>query len=276
MKKNFLLQNIPLTSLPGQILIGGIIGSLVFFILLVFQPFGTYNFSIAHKTLFLLGYGILTAASYLLFYLFGFLFFPKWFDPQKWNLLKEIVAFFVVFNLMTLACLVYHQQLVGGYYITLPVYFGFLKYSIAVGCLPFLVLYYQKWISSRLTKVDVDIENESENKTVKFCSTNKNESPVELFENEILFLKSDGNYLEIVSLNASKMEKHLIRNTLNNALSQLPIENFMKIHRSYIVNLRYIQAITLDGSNYELQLKDVPTKLPVSRSMVKPLKELIR
>ena len=275
MKKNFLLHNIPLTLLPGQILIGSIIGSLVFFILLVFQPFGTYDFLIAHKTLFLLGYGILTAASYIIFYLFGFLFFTKWFDAQKWNLLKEIISFFVVFNLMTLVCLVYHQQLIGGYYITFPVYFGFLKYSLAVGCLPFFVLYYQKWISRRLTKVNVEISNEIESTKVKFCSTNKNESPVELFENEILFLKSDGNYLEIVSFIESKVEKQLIRITLNNALAQLPVENFLKIHRSYIVNLRFVQSITLDGSNYEVKLKDVQTKLPVSRSMVKLLKQLI-
>ncbi|MFA9388620.1 MAG: LytTR family DNA-binding domain-containing protein [Prolixibacteraceae bacterium] len=273
MKKNFFQQNIPLTPTKGHLIAGSIVGFFVFFILLVFQPFGTYNFSMTHKTLFLVGYGFIAAGTYIAFYLAGILLLPKCFDAKNWNLLKELITFLLVFNLMTLACLIYHQQFIGGYYITLPVFIGFLKYSLAVGSVPFFVLYYQKWISIRLTIVETNAE--SNRSVVKFNSTNKNEMSVNLPEDEILFLKSDGNYIEIVSLANSILKKQLIRNTLNNVLAQLPSDHFCKIHRSYVVNLKHVKRISLDGSNYELHLISNQLKLPVSRSMVKPLKKLL-
>ena len=251
---------------------GSIVGFFVFFILLVFQPFGTYDFSMANKSLFLLGYGVISATTYIAFYTLGILLLPKWYNAKNWNLLKELITFFLVFNLMTLACLFYHQQIIGGYYITLPVYFNFLKYSLAVAFLPFFILYYQKWISRRLTIVSEEHNTEPKINIIKFSGTNKNELPVELAENDILYLKSDGNYIEIVNI---AHQKQLIRNTLNNVFAQLPSNNFCKIHRSYIVNLSHIKSISLDGSNYELHLNSSQIKLPVSRSMVKELKQLL-
>ena len=275
--KNFLFRGIPPTPFRKQITAGGIIGILVFFILFVFQPFGTYEFSSANKSLFLFGYGVINTLSYIGFYAAGFLLFPRWFSFSNWNLLKETTCLILVLLLMTLMSLLYHHQFVGNYQLSLSVFLNFMKYSSAVAVVPFSILYYQKWIHFKFTHDlnDMADETESSIQTITFDSNNKNEPSVILPENEILFIKSEGNYIEIVKWDQQAIQRHIIRNTLNNVLSVLPDHKFSKIHRSFVVNLYFADKIVLNGSVYELTLSVMDQKLPVSRSMVKELKQLI-
>lgn len=276
--KGFIFRHIPLTPFRQQLISGGIIGLLVFFILLVFQPFGTYGFSIANKSLFLFGYGAINTLCYIGFYTAGFLFFPRWFSFSNWNLLKEAICLILALLLMTMASLLYHHQFVGNYQLNLSVFLNFLKYSSAVAVVPFSVLYYQKWIYFKLTQRINENSDETgnTNQTITFDSNNKNEPSLSLPENEILFIKSEGNYIEIVKWDQQTIQRHLIRNTLNHVLAVLPDHKFCKIHRSFVVNMHFADKIVLNGSVYELNLSVVDQKLPVSRSMVKELKQLIQ
>lgn len=56
---------------------------------------------------------------------------------------------------------------------------------------------------------------------------------------DILFVKSEGNYIAIVTEN----KKHLIRNSLKDFSATIPFKHFIKIHKSYIVNTNYLKAI---------------------------------
>ena len=56
---------------------------------------------------------------------------------------------------------------------------------------------------------------------------------------DILFIRSDDNYLE---LHTAK-KKYTIRETLKNILSQLPGNQFFRVHKSFIINLNAITSI---------------------------------
>ena len=56
---------------------------------------------------------------------------------------------------------------------------------------------------------------------------------------DILFLKSDHVYVEIVTKN---QKKYVVRGTLNSYLGKLD-NNFVRIHRSYIANLSHLDMI---------------------------------
>lgn len=62
---------------------------------------------------------------------------------------------------------------------------------------------------------------------------------IKLPVDDILYLKSDGNYMHI----QGDHFHHLVRSTQNEMLNILPADSFMKVHRSYIVNLHNIKAI---------------------------------
>jgi DNA-binding LytR/AlgR family response regulator len=56
---------------------------------------------------------------------------------------------------------------------------------------------------------------------------------------DILYIRSDDNYLEL----HTKNKKYTIRETLKNMLQQLPPNYFFRVHKSFIINLNAITAI---------------------------------
>lgn len=74
---------------------------------------------------------------------------------------------------------------------------------------------------------------------------------------DILYCKSDGVYIEIITENG----KYLLRETLKNLVKLLPESQFTQIHRSYLVRLDRIDAISYDF----VVIKDQP--LPLSRAL---------
>ena len=56
---------------------------------------------------------------------------------------------------------------------------------------------------------------------------------------DIWYVKSDSNYVEVFL----ESKKHLVRSTLKNFSELLPTNQFIQVHRSYIVNINKIQSL---------------------------------
>lgn len=76
-----------------------------------------------------------------------------------------------------------------------------------------------------------------------------------VFLKEIRFIKAYKNYLEINLAVSSQ----IIRSTLTDFQQLLPSENFIQTHRSYIVNVEFLENI---GGNFVMVSK---TEIPMSR-----------
>lgn len=77
-----------------------------------------------------------------------------------------------------------------------------------------------------------------------------------LIINDILWIKSDGNYLEINTIN----KKEVIRATMSGFMERLSRGNFFRTHKSYIVNLDYL-------SRFETPyVTIVNTRIPISKT----------
>ena len=83
---------------------------------------------------------------------------------------------------------------------------------------------------------------------------------------EIYLLKTDGNYVEVFYEEGGYVKKHLIRNRLKVLAKQLPTDGFFQAHKSYVVNGHAILKIDGNARNYELTLRRVDVKVPVSRA----------
>jgi two-component system LytT family response regulator len=89
----------------------------------------------------------------------------------------------------------------------------------------------------------------------------------------ITFIEPVGNYSKIVTIEG----KHcLVLKTLKQWQEELPDNNFVRIHRSSIVNIDHVDHIEKD-SNYQHRafLKNIAEPLEVSRRYAKKLKALI-
>lgn len=65
---------------------------------------------------------------------------------------------------------------------------------------------------------------------------------VKLRHDEIWFVKSDGNYINI----HTAQKKYLIRKTLKDFGATLPPDTFFQVYKSYLINLHHIQSVHAD------------------------------
>ena len=85
---------------------------------------------------------------------------------------------------------------------------------------------------------------------------------------DLVFVESMGNFSRLQSL---QQKKHIALISLKNMEEQLPVEQFMRVHKQYIINLQHITALTADG---ELKLTEGQT-IPIGASYKNALLEVI-
>lgn len=116
-------------------------------------------------------------------------------------------------------------------------------------------------------------QNETQDQYITFYSTNSTHQ-LKLLNQEIFMMKSAENYVEIVYQQSQHIKKELIRNTLKNIERQLaPYANFVRCHRTYIINKQYIEKLYKKYNTHWLMLKGTNLHIPVSRQYLLQVKE---
>lgn len=113
------------------------------------------------------------------------------------------------------------------------------------------------------TAINIAVDNFSAAKNDNFILVKDGYKSVKLYNYEILFLKTDNNYVEIYTDKTLYIE----RISLDNMLETINSEHFMKVHRSYAVNLDHVK---------ELKSRELIIGrhiVPVSRKYYKDFKE---
>ena len=78
-----------------------------------------------------------------------------------------------------------------------------------------------------------------------------------IFFNELLYLESDANY---VTLHLQSQKKVMVRSTLNDFIEQLNQKMFIRVHRSYSVNINKIEDI------FPTEVSINGIKIPIGKS----------
>ncbi len=78
-----------------------------------------------------------------------------------------------------------------------------------------------------------------------------------IFFNDLLYLASDANY---VTLHLKSQKKVMVRSTLNDFIEQLDPEMFIRIHRSYSVNINKVDDV------FPTEISVNGIKIPVGKS----------
>ncbi|MBS1522294.1 MAG: response regulator [Bacteroidetes bacterium] len=78
-----------------------------------------------------------------------------------------------------------------------------------------------------------------------------------IFFNDLLYLVSDANY---ITLHLKSQKKVMVRSTLNDFIEQLDTRKFIRIHRSYSVNINLIDDV------FPTEVTVSGTKIPIGKS----------
>jgi DNA-binding LytR/AlgR family response regulator len=88
---------------------------------------------------------------------------------------------------------------------------------------------------------------------------------VKIFTADILFAESERDYLKIVT----KEKTIVVRQTMQEFEKQLPAGNFMRVHRSFLVNLDLVEAF--DSGQLEVAGKFIPVGRQYRNEVMKRL-----
>jgi len=113
---------------------------------------------------------------------------------------------------------------------------------------------------SKETSTEVKKEGET------FIQIRINKRFIKISSKDILYIKADNVYIEIYTKDA----KHTERMSLKQIIKILPQNNFIKVHRSYIINKEQITS----WNSKLIYITNIP--VPLSKSYQKAFFELIR
>ncbi|MEO0571184.1 MAG: LytTR family transcriptional regulator DNA-binding domain-containing protein [Bacteroidota bacterium] len=218
--------------------------------------------------LLLFSLGVVFAASIIFMeWLFPWLF-PHFY--KKWNIGKALLWYTLVFLFAGTINFIYKSYLGGFREFTLQEWVLVLARTLAIsGTVAFFIVgIYQLLNRNKLVRLV-----SGEQFTIK-ASDGKSYT---LDLNQILYLSSDDNYVDIHYLEHNDRKKLIVRSSLKHLEAQLvnPISPIQRCHRQYLINTAQFAIQKATSRSMLLKLVGQPDSIPVSSQYVKDIKVAI-
>lgn len=269
--ENILMKEFPIIVLRNKTMIA--ISLCVTMILFFLQPF---SFDIyQHYALFIaLGYGSIT---FIGMHVFNSLFKKRVLKLfSKWVILYEIGFIFSL--LLFIATLNYlFTALISATSLNFDSYLSWINITLCVGIFPtlFAVMYvqYKSKIDkyNKKTEVEVKIEPKQRMITIKDMASN---SKLTISSNDFVYAEIRCSTLYIYFMHDNILHERHLRATISSIENEICDDNIVRCHRSFIINIKYIDAMEGNSNGYKLYLKCCNAVIPVSRHYTLTMRKL--
>jgi DNA-binding LytR/AlgR family response regulator len=255
----------------------------VFLFVIFFQPFQTTQFDINNMLLFNLGIGAI-----VFFFMVIVRILLNWLVEDYMQTNHNAVLPYLSGGLMVLilsaVAIVFYLRYVGSVEITFYVVF-----KVLIICTATITILFVSDSQAEKTKHIISLLNDNKtlakqvneleenylSKTIEFLSENKNDN-ISLTISDVVFIKSADNYVELIYKEGIEFKKSLIRNTLKNIEIKIkPYSNFIRCHRTCIINTYYIKNLERNFGAYYISIDGYQEQIPVSRQYILKIKESI-
>jgi len=214
--------------------------------------------------------------------------FPGFFNEKKWNVAKGIGFQFWHIISIGAANLLY-AALVGEKEIRLLAIPGYLLQALAVGFFPITIgifsiqsILEKKYAEStrRLNDNILALEGRTaepeKNPEIVAFSSEGGKEEIEIRLQDLLFIKSADNYVEIYRTENDQIKRIFLRSSLKRIEQDLKDHPFLfKCHRAFLVNIKNLSRVAGNSQGYQLIFKGIEYAIPVSRHTSKNLFKLI-
>ena len=211
--------------------------------------------------------------------------FRDWFDIDKWTVRKMIL-----FSLLSIISIGMANALFAFVYdnpnkhaVSFSFFIAVLYQTILIGFFPsvIFVFYGERRLYQRNNQRALELikalrkEKKNQEKTLeaeKFVLAKNTKDEIEIASDDLFFIKSEGNYCQLVFKNNNVIASKLIRSSLKE-MEQIFLEtsHIIRCHKSYIVNLDLVRNVTGNAKGYSFHMEELKTVIPVSRSFSKAL-----
>lgn len=255
----------------------------IFLFIIFFEPFGDIHSNGNEKLLFYAG---ISGIAFLFMWLFRIVLpwiFPDIPGTVIWNINSDVIIYALIWIFNSVA-LVFYIRYVGP----LKLSFFMVFKIVLVGLAPVIALKIKDDLNSLKSLSQALLEKNKNLYKIVTHQENKNLRPVEVFTSEnkseilqltideLILIKSADNYVEILYKDQDKIQQKLIRNTLKNIENQLKKHSsFIRCHRAYIINKKFVQDFKRGYTGYHLKLAEYNEEIPVSRQYLISVREAI-
>lgn len=251
-------------------------GALIAFILIVFQPFGSYNWQHPYKNLILGGYGLVAVAGNLTDFVVTQKLFRSYFTENSWTVWKEILRNMAGFVLAGFLCVVYGNA--AGF---MPFNLTQVMYMVAVcfmvGVLPatvLILLNYAYLIRKYGTPlIPAHQPQTTTHESILTLVADNDKDKVTVPVGCLLYIAASDNYCTVFYTEDGNLNKTLLRSSLSRLESQISLPRVVRCHRSYLVNLDNVTSVSGNAQGYKLHVGMATEPVPVSRSFNAMVKE---
>ena len=221
----------------------------------------------------LLGVGILLISQF---------FLRPWFGPRHYRLwsfllwtLFELVLISIVISIVYEVLLRNRIQFFSDFIsdILLTVrYVGLVMCILYCIAIPIMISRRQV---ARVTALQKSL-NRHEQDTRLLTINDENGKPVlSVPGSNLIYVKSEDNYVAVIYRAGDKIKKALIRSTLKKLENYLASDNIIRTHRSFMINMQNIGEVKRTSRGFMIKMKQVNEKIPVSPNYKKCLEEKI-
>jgi hypothetical protein len=198
-------------------------------------------------------------------------------NKEKWNIGKSIIWELFIIFCIALANLFYHFLIYRDrFYADFSFkssYFIFFGWGTLLIIILLLIIHYGIYFKKKHNKslFKATFQNEegiaSEDEVIIIAGNKKNNFAFN--PKCILFISSNDNYVSVSTINGDHISRTHIRGTLKGVESDLKKNSqFVRCHKRFIVNLKYVDRATGNIQNMKLVLNQSGIEVPVSRSCV--------
>ena len=282
---SFLQQPFPF-GMPRMQLIFSLVGVGLFvsLFLVIFQPFGSSSYIQEGRIWVLWGYGFVTFLVLMFDMLLLPRIFPGIFDETKWNVFKGILfQFWHIISIGTAN--IFYSFYIGGRELSFSTVAGFFLITLSIGFFPITIsilsihYYLLKKYAESTRKINeriISSENQRKEDIEKLPSvvitSESGKEKIEIDLNDLLFIKSIDNYVEVYRKDRENIKIILLRSSLKRIEENLKKYPFLfRCHRTYLANVNNISRVTGNSQGYKLIYDGVEYYIPVSRSSSKRL-----
>lgn len=230
--------------------------------------------------LFFLGFFLSFFAVFTFNYFLNAFVISKIITAEKWCLWKEILRRLFFLAIYSFAIILYVDYNLHINFSKAD-FWQFVTASFIIGAVPITLKIFMtknKFLKRALTEANllqekIDLYHTESKKITEEIVIQSNiiNDVFKVDVHDIVYLKSDQNYISIYYIKNGALKSHLLRISLVNALKQITSEHIFRCHRSYVVNINRIEKITGNAQSLKLQLSQ-NCVVPVSRSFIKTFK----
>jgi heme/copper-type cytochrome/quinol oxidase subunit 4 len=260
-------------------------GFFVFLFLYIFKPFNLSSLvDLVTEYTILLGGATVFSVFFMLY--IPALLFKNYFNEDKWTIGRNIFLILIGIVLIGTSLWSLGNLYKSDFGIKTLRYFPFLTCVFLVGIIPllFFVFINEKNVREKRTKKAKEINTHNKEKLVEkgfktevtLYSDNKKEKII-FNTYDLVYISSQGNYASFFIRKNTDLKEKILRVTLTKIDTELQdYTSIIRCHKSYIVNVNFINSIHGNARGYLLKSDVIPFDVPVSRSFSKQsLKSLL-